>query len=101
MRIESVDLTFSGSIHIGKRWLDCELGFFLLPWEWEVFRRKESGRIEACFGPFYIDVYWGIKRDLGELEEQVLAVAGSIDADPEEIEQDIVDAIRVIRCCKD
>lgn len=63
MRIEDVDLTLSGSIHIRKRYLDCELGLFLLPWEWEVFKRRELGRLEACLGPFYIDLYWGVERD--------------------------------------
>jgi len=45
--------------------------------------------------------YWLTLEDLGEVEDKVREVAERIDAPQSEIEQDIVDAIRVIRCCKD
>lgn len=69
MRIEDLSLVLNGLVSLGRYWLEWELAFILLPWEWEVFVREERewGRLEACLGPFYIDLYRGIERDLGEL----------------------------------
>ena len=70
MMIEDLELSFNGLFSFRRYWLEWELGLILLPWEWEIFWREENewGRIEACFGPFYMDIYRGTKKDLREIE---------------------------------
>jgi len=80
VRIESVAFSLDGTIYLGRRWLDCELALILLPWEWEIFRRRELGRLEVCLGPFYVDVYWGTRRIYINSEEDEEDIADVIEA---------------------
>lgn len=97
MMLEDLSLALNGLASFERYWLEWELAFLLLPWEWEIFKRRGPGRLEACFGPFYIDVSLGIEMTLEELEERVYGVVERIDADPEEIEQDIRDVTEALK----